>query len=257
MGTQKEKAELFRSLHVKGSPVILFNIWDPWSARTVEQAGAKAIATGSWSVAAANGFTDGEALPLELAIVNAEKIVNSVSLPVTLDFEGGYATRLPELKENIKLVIAAGAIGINFEDQVVGGEGLYSIEEQSARIAAIREIADEASIPFYINARTDVFLKTYPAKDTEEQLEETVRRADAYAAAGASGLFAPGLRDVNLMKSLCERTSLPVNVMMLPDAPPTKTLAQQGVARISYGPIPYRQMTAALHDAAQKAFGEL
>ena len=257
MATQKEKAELFKNLHVKGTPVILFNIWDPWSARTVEQAGAKAIATGSWSVAAANGFTDGEALPLELSIVNAEKIVNSVSLPVTLDFEGGYASRLPELKENIKMVISAGVVGINFEDQIVGGEGLYSIEEQSARIAAIRETADEESIPLYINARTDVFLKTYPAKDTEEQLEETVRRADAYAAAGASGLFAPGLRDVDLIKSLCERSSLPVNVMMLPDAPSTKTLAQQGVARISYGPIPYRQMTAALQEAAQKAFSEL
>ncbi len=139
----------------------------------------------------------------------------------------------------------------------MGGEGLYSIEEQAARIAAIRETAEDASIPLYINARTDVFLKTYPAKDTEEQLEETVLRADAYAAAGASGLFVPGLRDVDLIKSLCERTTLPVNVMMLPDAPPTKTLAQQGVARISYGPIPYRQMTAALQEAAQKAFCEL
>jgi 2-methylisocitrate lyase-like PEP mutase family enzyme len=257
MATQKEQADLFKSLHVKGSPVILFNIWDPWSARTVEQAGAKAIATGSWSVAAANGFTDGEALPLELAIANAEKIVSSVSVPVTLDFEGGYATRLTELKENIKMVLGSGVVGINFEDQVVGGEGLYSIEEQAARIAAIRETAEDDSIPLYINARTDVFLKTYPAKDTEEQLEETMRRADAYAAAGASGLFVPGLRDVGLIKSLCERTTLPVNVMMLPDAPPTKTLAQQGVARISYGPIPYRQMTAALQNAAQKAFAEL
>jgi 2-methylisocitrate lyase-like PEP mutase family enzyme len=257
MATQKEKADLFKSLHVKGSPVILFNIWDPWSARTVEQAGAKALATGSWSVAAANGFTDGEALPLELAILNAQKIVESVSLPVSLDFEGGYATELTELKENIQMVIGAGAIGINFEDQVVGGEGLYSIEEQSARIAAIRETADEESIPLFINARTDVFLKTYPAKDTEEQLEETVRRGDAYASAGASGFFVPGLRDVNLIKSLCERSRLPVNIMMLPDAAPTKTLAQQGVARISYGPMPYRQMTAALHDAAQKAFAEL
>ena len=257
MATQKEKAELFKSLHVKGSPVILFNIWDPGSAKAVEQAGAKAIATGSWSVAVANGYSDGEALPLELALANAERIAGSVSVPVTLDFEGGYATELSELKDNIRKVIAAGAIGINFEDQVVGGEGLYSIDDQSARIAAVREAADEASIPLYINARTDVFLKTYPAKDTEEQLAETVRRADAYAAAGASGFFAPGLRDPDMIKSLCDRTSLPVNIMMFPDTPPTKTLAQQGVARISYGPNPFRQMMAALEEAARKAFSEL
>ena len=257
MATQKEKAELFKSLHVKGSPVILFNIWDPGSAKAVEQAGAKAIATGSWSVAAANGFSDGEALPLELALANAERIVGSVSVPVTLDFEGGYATELSELKSNIRKVIAAGAIGINFEDQVVGGEGLYSIEDQSARIAAVRETAEQASIPLYINARTDVFLKTYPAKDTEEQLEETIRRATAYASAGASGLFAPGLRDAAMIKNLCDSTPLPVNIMMFPDTPPTNTLAQQGVARISYGPFPFRQMIAALEAAARKAFSEL
>ena len=257
MATPKEKADAFKALHVKGAPVILFNVWDAGSARAVEQAGAKAIATGSWSVAAANGFADGEETPLALALANIERIVASVSLPVTLDFEGGYATDLSELNENITKVIAAGAIGINFEDQIVAGEGLYSIEEQSARIAAVREAADNAGIPLYINARTDVFLKTYPAKDTEEQLEETLRRGDAYAAAGGSGLFVPGIRDLGLIKTLCERSSLPVNVMMLPDAAPTKTLAEQGVARISYGPIPYRQMIAALQEAARKAFAEL
>ena len=84
MSTQREKADLFRNLHVKGSPLILFNIWDAGSARTIEQAGAKAIATGSWSVAAANGFEDGEEIPLELALANLKRIVESVTLPVPL-----------------------------------------------------------------------------------------------------------------------------------------------------------------------------
>src|SRR5690349_18139537 len=99
---QKEKAETFRSLHVKGSPVILFNIWDAGSARTIEQAGAKAIATGSWSVAAANGFDDGETIPLALVLTNIKRIVDSVAVPVTLDFETGYATDLQGLKDNIR-----------------------------------------------------------------------------------------------------------------------------------------------------------
>ena len=138
MVTQKEKAEAFRNLHVKGSPVILFNIWDAGSARTIEQAGAKAIATGSWSVAAAHGYDDGENIPLALVLANTKRIVESVSLPVTLDFETGYATDLSGLKDNIRNVIAAGAIGINFEDRIIDADELQSIADQSARIAAIR-----------------------------------------------------------------------------------------------------------------------
>ena len=257
MSMQKEKADVFTNLHQKGSPLVLFNIWDAGSARAIEQAGAKAIATGSWSVAAANGFDDGEKMPLELALTNIERIVASVSLPVTLDFESGYATELSELKENIEKVLAAGAVGINFEDRIIGGDGLHPIDVQCERIKAIRESAEKASIPLFINARTDVFLQTYPAKHDETELEEAVRRAAAYAAAGASGLFAPGLRDPELIKVLCERSPLPVNIMVLPDTPPATTLAQLGVARISYGPIPYRQMVEALKEAARNAFSEV
>jgi 2-methylisocitrate lyase-like PEP mutase family enzyme len=253
MTTQKEKAEAFRSLHIKGSPVILFNVWDAGSAKVIEQAGAKAIATGSWSVAAANGFDDGEKTPLELVFANLERIVGSVALPVTLDFEGGYATNIDELKENIRNLIAAGGIGLNFEDRIVGGDGLHSIEDQSARIEAIRETAETAGIPLYINARTDVFLQTYPAAHDEAEVEQALQRAEAYAKAGASGLFAPGLRDPNLIRKLCDGTSLPVNILVLPDTPTTKTMAELGVARISYGASPYRQMVAALKEAAATA----
>ena len=252
---QKEKAEAFKNLHVKGSPVILFNIWDPGSARALEQAGAKAIATGSWSVAAAQGFDDGEKIPLDLVLANIKRIVDSVAIPVTLDFETGYATDLQGLKDNIRNVIAAGAIGINFEDRIMGGEGLHTIADQSARIKAIREAADETAVPLYINARTDVFLETYPAKHNDGQLEEALQRATAYAEAGATGLFAPGLRDPELIEKLCDRTQLPVNILVLPDTPTTKEMAQLGVARISYGAAPYRQMLQALTEAAQKAFG--
>jgi 2-methylisocitrate lyase-like PEP mutase family enzyme len=85
-------------------------------------------------------------------------------------------------------------------------------------------------------------------------LEEALRRAAAYAEAGASGLFAPGLRDPELIEKLCDRSSLPVNILALPDTPPAKAMAQLGVARISHGASPYRQMAQALKEAAQKAF---
>ena len=253
MTTQKEKAELFRSLHIKGSPVILFNIWDAGSARTIEQVGAKAIATGSWSVAAANGFDDGEQIPIDLVLENLERIASSVAVPVTLDFEGGYATNTAALKKNIQNVIAAGGIGINFEDRIVGGDGLHSIEDQSTRIEAIRDAAETAGIPFFINARTDVFLQTYPAQHNATQLQQALERAEAYAKAGASGLFAPGLRDPDLIRKLCDDASLPVNILVLPDTPSTKTMSELGVARISYGASPYRLMMAALKEAGEKA----
>ena len=133
--TQSEKAARFASLHVPGDPVILYNAWDAGSAKAVAEAGASAIATGSASVAAAHGFHDAEALPLELALANAERVVAAVDLPVTIDFEGGYAVDAEPLAANMKRLAATGAIGCNFEDQVVGGEGLHSIALQSDRIA--------------------------------------------------------------------------------------------------------------------------
>lgn len=253
MTTQKEKAELFKSLHIKGSPVILFNIWDAGSARAIEQAGAKAIATGSWSVAAAQGFDDGEKIPIDLVFANLERIVGSVAVPVTLDFEGGYATDVAALKENIRKLIAAGGIGLNFEDRIVGGDGLHSIEDQSRRVEAIRDAAETGGVPLFINARSDVFLETYPAQHNETQLQQALERAGAYAKAGASGFFAPGLRDPDLIRKLCDNSPLPVNILVLPDTPPTKTMAALGVARISYGASPYRLMMAALKEAGEKA----
>ncbi len=257
MTTQREKADIFRDLHVKGNPLILFNIWDAGSAKAIEEAGAKAIATGSWSVAAANGFGDGEKLPFDFALANLERIAASVDAPVTIDIEGGYATDNSKLKENIRKVIAAGAVGINFEDQIVGGEGLFAVEEQCSRIEAIREAVEQSAIPLFINARTDVFLKTYPVKHNEAQLDEAIRRAAAYAQAGASGLFSPGLRDTEFIKKLCELSPIPLNIMVLPDTPPPRTLAKLGVSRISYGPEPYRRMTEALKESARKAFSDI
>jgi 2-methylisocitrate lyase-like PEP mutase family enzyme len=251
---QKERAELLQKLHVKGDPLIFFNIWDAGGAKALAEAGAKAIATGSWSVAAANGFSDGQDLPLDLAIANAKRITAAVDLPVTIDFEGGYAEDISKLKENIAAVIAAGAAGINFEDQIVGGEGLYSVEQQSSRIRAVREVADEAGLPFFINARTDIFLKILPAPDTEALVEEAAPRARAYAEAGASGFFAPGMRDPELIGKMCELSPLPVNIMVMGDTPSSKKMAELGVARISYGPGPYRMAMNYLASEAKKVF---
>lgn len=252
MTTQKERADLLHKLHVKGDPLILFNIWDAGSARALQEIGAKVIATGSWSVAEANGSEDGEKLPFDVVLANLERIVGSVDLPVTVDLEGGYGRTAAQLRESIAKVISAGAVGINFEDQIVGGEGLFSTEEQSVRIKAVREAATNASIPLFINARTDLFLQSESAQHAGH-LDEAVARASAYAGAGASGFFAPGLRDAKHIKKLCELSALPVNIMILPDAPAPRELASLGVARISYGPGPYRLAMNALKEAGRQA----
>jgi 2-methylisocitrate lyase-like PEP mutase family enzyme len=249
---QHDRARLFATLHDKGNPLVLFNIWDPGSARAVAAAGAKAIATGSWSVAAALGNEDGEDVPLDLALDNARRIVAAVDLPVSIDIEGGYGTAPEAVANNAAQLIETGAIGCNFEDQIVSGDGVYSVEEQCARIAAIRGAADEAAVPFFINARTDLFLQADPPAHAD-YLEEAAHRARAYAAAGASGFFAPGLKQADHIRNLAEQSALPLNIMVMSDTPTNHELAALGVARISYGPIPYRGMFASLTDAARNA----
>lgn len=255
MPSQIERAETFARLHVPGSPLVLFNIWDPGSARAVARSGAKALATGSWSVAAAFGFEDGEEMPLDLALQNLRRIVAAVELPVTLDFEGGYAPTPEGVAATFARVLDAGAIGCNFEDRVVAGEGLYPIEVQSARIAALRGVAKQAGVPAYINARTDLFLEAEPSRHDGALVEQALERAAAYAAAGASGFFVPGLVDEVLIRRVCEGTPLPVNVMYFSGVPEAKRLAELGVARISHGPGPYRLAMKALEEGAKAAYG--
>jgi len=144
---QKEKAKRFAQLHVKGTPLILYNAWDAGSARSVLEAGAKAIATSSWSVAAAQGYQDGEAIPIEFVEQIVGRIATSVDAPVTVDFEGGYSEDNNELADNISRLIDLGVIGVNFEDRVVKGSGLYSVDRQARRLGAIRRAEVRRLLP--------------------------------------------------------------------------------------------------------------
>ncbi len=250
MPSQSDKARQFFALHVKGEPLILFNAWDAGSAKAVAEAGASAIATGSASVAAANGFADAEALPLDLALANAERVVAAVDLPVTIDFEGAYAVEPDRVAENIARLAATGAIGCNFEDQVVGGEGLHPIRLQADWIAAARAAVGP---DFFINARTDIFIQRRDGHD-EAKVDAALERASAYAEAGASGLFVPGLADLRLLERVCASSPLPVNFMAFPGAPAAAEVATAGIARISHGPVPYLLAMKALKEAAETIY---
>ncbi|MBX5237241.1 isocitrate lyase/phosphoenolpyruvate mutase family protein [Rhizobium sp. NLR22b] len=254
---QTEKAKAFAALHRKGDPIVLYNIWDAGTAKAIADAGAKALATGSWSVAAAHGFADGEKLPMSVLVETAKSITDAVDLPLSVDFEGAYSADPDRAAANVAELMEVGAIGINFEDRVVSGDGLYPVESQAARIRAIRAMADGRDIAFFINARTDLFLAESDLSKHAGLVDEAIERGRAYAAAGGSGFFVPGLIEPALIEKICAASSLPVNIMMRAGAPDVKTLAKLGVGRISYGPGPYRSMMEKLKQAAAAIYSQL
>jgi 2-methylisocitrate lyase-like PEP mutase family enzyme len=247
---QVQQAARFTELHAADSPLVLYNAWDAGSARAIEKAGAAAIATSSWAMAAAHGYEDGEQMPFEWLEQIVGRMVAAVELPVTVDFEGGYAEDHDGLASHLRRLLDLGVVGINFEDRVVAGSGLYDIEVQAGRIATLRRAADDHGVALFINARTDLFLAE--SKHSAELLRAAEQRTMAYAEAGASGIFVPGLCDAALIEGLCASSPLPVNVMVIEGIPEMEQLAAMGVARISHGPGAYIQAASTLTDVARR-----
>ena len=244
------KFETFAALHVPGDPVILYNIWDVGSAQAVVKAGAKALATGSHPVGDASGYGDGQQVPIDFALANAKRIADAVELPVTVDFEGAYSDDPGLGAANVVRLAATGAVGCNFEDQVIGGEGLHPLKHQAKRIEAIRKAVGDA---FFLNARTDAYLKTQ--QHDSALVDEVVERGKAFADAGASGFFVPRLADARQIERIVREVPLPLNVIAFPRAPDKKVWANAGVARISHGPFPHRALMATLGEMAREAIG--
>ena len=253
MSNQLQKANLFRALHVRGKPIVLLNIWDAGGAKAIAAGGAPAIATGSWSVAAANGFSDGEKLSFDFAIDNLRRIVAAVQLPVTIDIESGYGKTADAVAESVRRTIEAGAVGCNIEDSFPENGTLRAIDEQVQRIRAARQAADDSKIPYFINARTDVFFQRDVTHD-DAAVDHALARAKAYADAGADGLFAPGLSQEGLIARLTAASPLPLNIMASDKTPTTTQLAKIGVARISHGPGPYLLVMKMLEDRARATY---
>jgi len=244
------KFETFAALHVPGDPVVLYNIWDAGSALAVVKAGAKALATGSHPVADANGWPDGEQVPIDFAIANATRIADAVDLPVTVDFEGAYSDDPEEGGRNVARLKETGAVGCNFEDQRIGEEGIHPLELQVRRIEAIRRAV---GTDFFINARTDLYLKV--KEQDESLLEHVIERGKAFANAGASGFFVPRLADSRQIERVVREVPLPLNLIAFPGAPPKAEWAAAGAARISHGPFPHRALMEQLTESAKAAIG--
>jgi len=240
------KIEQFRALHVAGNPLVLFNIWDAGSARVVAEAGAEAIATGSYGVAESLGLSDGETVPLDLVLANLARIASVTDLPVSIDMESGYGDTPEEVAASVARARDAGAAGINMEDRLPGEEALIPIAEQAERLAGA------ASTGLFVNARCDVFRGRDVVAEGETLVAETLERARTYADAGASGLFVPFLADAECIAAVCEGSPLPVNILWSPACGDRAALAALGVARISHGHQPWAAAMAMLGREAER-----
>lgn len=247
--SQVEQADLLKRLHDE-RPLVLPNAWDAGSARVIEAAGARAIATTSAGIAWAHGRPDGEILTAEQMLAAIELIVAAVLVPVTADVESGYgdgsAATVAALVNRLR---HAGVAGINLEDAPgLDGQPLRSAGQQADRLHAAREAAGPALV---INARIDTYLRAVGS--LEARLDETVERADAYLSAGADCVFVPGVVDPDTIAALAARISGPLNVMAGPGAPTVAELAALGVARVSVGPA----IAVAAYDVASRAARQL
>ena len=246
--SQTARADAFHQLHAGPEVLILPNAWDVASAVIVADAGARAVATSSAAVAWVLGFADGDRLPVDHTCALAAAITRAVDLPLTVDFEGGFTDDLDELSANIAKVIAAGAVGINFED---GGR---DPKLHATKIAAARQAAEKAGVALYINARTDVYLKGLATGDAAEA--EAVRRAKLYLSAGASGIFVPGAAEAALVGRLAAAIPAPLNILAWPGAPDAASLKALGVRRLSAGTGTFNVAAAALAQATAAFLAE-
>ena len=220
-------AETFHSLHKEQDILVLPNAWDAGSAKVIEDAGAKAIATSSAGVAWALGYPDGDVLPPRMLTDLTARITNVIRIPLSVDFEGGYTKNPAKIAENLKPIIDAGAVGINIED----GEG--TPELLAKKIEKARKAAESAGVNLFINARTDVYLAEIGSP--ESRVGETIDRAARYRDAGADGIFVPALSEPSAIKAIVPEVKMPVNVMAYPGLPPAKELKKLGVQRLSSG----------------------
>ncbi|MFF7247560.1 isocitrate lyase/phosphoenolpyruvate mutase family protein [Embleya sp. NPDC008237] len=254
MTSLHDNALTFRALHTGAAPLALANVWDAASARLVADAGASAVATTSAGVAWGLGAADGDRLGRERALELVARVVAAVDVPVTADIESGFGDDPEGVAETIRGVLAAGAVGINLEDALHAGPvPLRAVADQGERIAAARAAADAAGIPLFINARVDTYLRGI-GDDDAERLRETLDRATAYLAAGADGIFVPGVTDPTTVSGLAEALPAPLNVLAGPGAPTVAEFGKLGVARVSLGSAIAEAAYAVVRRSARELF---
>ena len=231
------QARRFKELHQGPGVLVLPNAWDVMSARVFAAAGFGALATSSASIAWSLGRADGENIGREEMVAAIGRVATATGVPVTADIESGYGSTPEEVGETVRLVLAAGAVGVNLEDGTPHASSrLRPSADQCARLRAARAAADDAGIPLFINGRTDVYL--LGVGEPAERFENAVARAHAMLDAGADGIFVPAVKDLEIIARLAAAIPAPLNVMVVHGLPPVAELAQAGLRRLSTGGRP-------------------
>jgi 2-methylisocitrate lyase-like PEP mutase family enzyme len=252
--TQQERAEAFHRLHIDGGILVLVNAWDAASARLFEQAGSPAIATTSAGMAWSLGYPDGEQVSVRELLEACARICRVVTAPVSVDIEGGYGQTPAEVSATVRALLELGVVGINIEDGLTPGTKEIA-PPNTEKISAIRAVAEEVGVRLFINARTDVYFA--PANDPDARYEETVRRARMYVAAGADGIFVPGLENLEEMARMAQAVPRPLNIYAgYAGLPRVDELRRAGIRRVSLGCGPLQSALALARRIATETLNE-
>jgi 2-methylisocitrate lyase-like PEP mutase family enzyme len=247
----KSQALAFRAMHRGSRALILPNVWDVVSARVVEEAGYPAVATTSAGVAFSLGYPDGQKISREEMLARVARIAKAVRVPVTADAEAGYGERPEDVAQTARLVIEAGAVGMNLEDSTDDpSKPLVELALQVEKIHAVREAALKTGVLLVLNARTDMYLAQVGPEGG--RYDETVRRLVAYRDAGAECVFAPGVRDSDIIRRLVADVQCPLNILAGPGSLPIPELEKLGVARVSLGSSTIRATLGLLQRMAEE-----
>ncbi len=228
MNTHAEKAADFLALHRSDPPLLLANAWDVGSARLLASLGFRALATTSSGYAASLGRLD-YSVSREEALVHASMLVAATDVPVSADFEDGFAGSPAGVAETVRLALDVGLAGCSIEDWSAAEQRLYDKDAAVERVAAAAEAAHAGPVRLVLTARAENYLRGNP------NLRDTIERLRAYQEAGADVLYAPGLDRPEDLRELLAAVDRPVNVLARPSAPPVADLAALGVKRVSVG----------------------
>ncbi len=238
--TQSDKGDRFRALHAGSRAFVMPNPWDVGSARVLATHGFQALATSSGASAAALGLRDGD-IGREHALAHAHAIVMATDLPVSADLEQGFGDSPAIVAETIRLAAAVGVVGGSIEDFTGNkAQPLYPLAQATERVVAAVEAARGLGFAFTLTARAENYLRGNP------NLDDTIRRLQAFEKAGADVLFAPGLPDLDSVRTVCSAVSKPVSFMigMKGSSFGVAALEAAGVRRISLGGALYRAAMA-------------
>lgn len=229
----------FKSLHRTSEPFILPNAWDVKSAQILEELKFQAIATSSAAVANSLGYEDGEEMEFETYFFIIKRISESISVPLSVDLEFGYADSHEGILENILQLSSLQIAGINIEDSYIYRNKRYlqKSEEFGSLLIFLRNSLKEKGIKLFINARIDTYIT-----ECNDRLKETIDRVVLYEKLGADGIFIPEIKCVSDIKSITSLSDLPLNVMTIPNLPSYDELKSLDVKRISTGNALYEKM---------------